>query len=102
LVELTIVPHRSGTANHFEKDYCMASADAEMTKMVRSQIARRSIDASMLNIRCSHGIVYLVGVIKTLRTHPELDLQKEMEHISAGLRSKPGIREIVWDVTQRT
>ena len=79
----------------------MASADAEMTKMVRSQIARRSVDSSMLTVRCSHGIVYLVGVLRTLRTHAELDLQKEMEHISAALRSKPGIREVVWDVTQR-
>jgi hypothetical protein len=80
----------------------MANSDAEMTKMVRSQIARRTIDSSMLNIRCSHGIVYLVGVIRTLRGHTDIDLNKEMEHISAALRSKPGIREVVWDVTQRT
>jgi hypothetical protein len=80
----------------------MGSSDAEMTKMVRSQIARRTIDSSMLNIRCSHGIVYLVGVIRTLRGHTEIDLNKEMEHISTSLRAKPGIREIVWDVTQRS
>ena len=80
----------------------MASADVEMTRMVRSQIARRSIDASMLNIRVSHGIVYLGGIIRTLRTHKEMDLTKEMEHISTVLRSKPGVREIVWEVTQRT
>ena len=80
----------------------MASSDAEMTKMVRSQIARRTIDSSMLNIRCSHGIVYLVGVIRTIRGHSDIDLNKEMEHISTALRAKPGIREIVWDVTQRT
>jgi hypothetical protein len=80
----------------------MASGDAEMTKMVRSQIARRSIDASMLNVRCSHGIIYLVGVIRVLRTHADMDLAKEMELISTALRSKPGVREIVWDVTQRS
>lgn len=80
----------------------MASEDTEMTKMVRSQIARRTIDSSLLTVRCSHGIVYLVGVIRTLRTHADLDLTKEMEHISTVLRSKPGVREIVWEVTQRT
>ena len=80
----------------------MASADVQMTRMVRSQIARRSIDSSLLNVRCSHGIVYLVGVIRVLRTHADMDLQKEMEHISAAIRSKPGVREVVWDVSQRT
>ena len=78
------------------------SADSDMTKMVRSQVARRTIDASMLNIRVSHGIIYFQGVIRTLRSAPDLDLNKEMELISTVLRSKPGVREIVWDVTQRT
>ncbi len=80
----------------------MASDDAAMTRMVRSQVARRSIDASMLNIRVSHGIVYLGGIIRVLRTHADMDLTKEMELISTVLRSKQGVREVIWEVTQRT
>jgi hypothetical protein len=79
-----------------------AGADASLTKMVRSQIARRYIDASLLDIRVSHGLVTLRGVIRVLRTHQEIDLKKEMETISTILRQKAGIREVVWDVTQRT
>jgi hypothetical protein len=80
----------------------MANEDAAMTKMVRSQIARRYIDSSMLDVRVSHGVVRLGGVIRTLRTSPDVDLQKEMETISNILRGKMGIRDIVWEVTQRT
>ena len=80
----------------------MSTQDTADTKMVRSQIARRSVDASQLIIRCSHGIVYLTGVLRTLRTAADLDLQKEMQTISSILRSKAGIRDVVWDVTLRT
>ena len=79
----------------------MASADTELTRMVRSQIGRRSVDASLLDIRVSHGTVYLRGVIRTIRTHAEMDLIAEMAHISTVLRQKPGIRDVVWEVTQR-
>jgi hypothetical protein len=80
----------------------MASTDAAMMKLVRSKIARRSVDSSGLNIRCSHGSVNLVGVIRTIRSSPEIDLRKEMELITTVLRTIPGVRDVVWDVTQRT
>jgi hypothetical protein len=79
-----------------------AGEDASLTKLVRSQIARRYIDSSLLDIRVSHGLVTLRGVIRVLRTHPDVDLQKEMETISIILRQKAGIRDVVWDVTRRT
>lgn len=79
-----------------------AGEDASLTKMVRSQIARRYVDSSLLDIRVSHGLVTLRGVIRVLRTHPDVDLTKEMETISTILRQKAGIRDVVWDVTQRT
>ena len=78
------------------------AADVEATKIARSQISRRSIDTSYLTIRVTHGVCYLTGVIKTLRAHPEVELQKEMEIISTILRGKPGIREVVWETTLRT
>ncbi len=80
----------------------MAVSDAETTKMVRSQIGKRYVDASLLDVRVSHGVVYLRGVLRTLRTHAGLDLNKEMEVISTVLRSKPGVREVVWEATIRT
>jgi hypothetical protein len=80
----------------------MAKDDAASTRMVRSQIARRYIDASLLDIRVTHGVVYLRGVIRTIRTHADMDLQKEMEIISTILRQKQGIRDVIWEVSQRT
>lgn len=79
----------------------LANADTELTRMVRSQIGRRSVDASLLDIRVSHGIVYLRGVLRTIRTHAEMDLMAEMQHISTILKQKAGIREVVWEVVQR-
>jgi hypothetical protein len=79
-----------------------AEGDAALTKLVRSQVARRYIDSSLLDIRVMHGLVTMRGVIRVLRTNPDIDLQKEMDTISTILRQKPGIRDVVWDVTQRT
>jgi hypothetical protein len=55
----------------------------------------------MLDIRVSHGVVHLTGVIRALRTHKDMDLKKEMDVISTILRGKSGIRDVVWEITQR-
>jgi hypothetical protein len=78
----------------------MAVEDAAATRMVRGQIARRYVDASMVDVRVTHGVCYLRGVLRILRTHPEIDLTKEMEHITTILRGK-GIRDVIWEVTLR-
>ena len=79
----------------------MANEDAATTRMVRGQIARRYIDASLLDIRVTHGVVYFRRVIRRLRTHADMDLVKEMEIISTILRQKSGIRDVIWEITQR-
>ena len=79
----------------------MDKGDVALTRMVRGQIARRYIDASLLDVRVSHGIVHLTGVLRVLRTHADMDLKKEMETISVVLRTKSGVRDVVWEVTQR-
>jgi hypothetical protein len=80
----------------------MDKGDIALTRMVRGQVARRYIDASLLDVRVSHGIVHLSGVIRVLRTHKDLDLKKEMDTISVVLRTKQGVRDVVWEVTQRS
>ncbi len=79
----------------------MPAEDAEATRMVRAQITRRYVDSSQLDVRVIHGTVYLRGVLRPLRTHRDIDLQKEMETISHILRQKPGIRKVVWEATIR-
>lgn len=79
----------------------MANENAATTKMVRGQIGRRTIDATQLVIQVSGGIVHFGGVLRPLRTSGNMDMQLEMNNISTILRSKPGVKDVVWDVTLR-
>ncbi len=79
----------------------MPAEDADARRMVRSAIAKRYIDSSLLDVRVTHGVVYVRGVVRKLRAHPEVDLHKEMETISTILRQKASIRDVQWDVTIR-
>ena len=79
----------------------MANDSAAMTKMVRGQIGRRTIDATQLVIQVSGGVVHFGGVLRPLRATGNTDMQQEMNNISTILRQKPGVKEVVWDVTLR-
>jgi len=74
----------------------------EMAKKIRGQIARRYVDASAVNISCVGGSVYLTGVLRSIRTHGDINLKEEMENISKLLRAIPGVRDVHWDVNLRT
>lgn len=80
----------------------MSADNKEMQKKIRGQIARRYVDASMVNVNCVGGTVHLTGVLRNIRTHTGINLKDEMENISKLLRSMPGVRDVVWDVTLRT
>lgn len=71
--------------------------DAQMTRMVQREIARRYVDTTRLDVRAMHGVVYLKGTIKALRGH-ELNLEHEFEVMQRVIRSKPGIRDVIADV----
>lgn len=75
----------------------MPAEDAMMTRMVQREIGRRYIDASRLDVKAFHGVVYLRGQIKGLRGH-NVDLKVELETINRILRGRPGIRDVVMDV----
>jgi hypothetical protein len=79
----------------------MANDSALVTKMVRGQIGRRLIDATQLVIQVSGGVVHFGGVLRPMRGTGNTDMQQEMNNISTILRQKPGIKEVVWDVTLR-
>lgn len=79
-----------------------ASDNKELQKKVRAQIARRYIDTSMLTISVIGGNVRLTGVVSVLRSNPNAELKSEMEQISMILRTVSGVRDVTWDVTQRS
>jgi osmotically-inducible protein OsmY len=80
----------------------MPAYDAEATRRVRAELTRRYIDSSMIDVRVIGGVVHLTGIIRHLRTHRGIDLNLEMDHITHILRQRPGIRDVVWEVTIRS
>jgi hypothetical protein len=79
----------------------LANQFALLTKQARAQVTRRSVDASELTVTVNGTVVHITGVIRPLRSQPNVDLKSEMELISQSLRQRSGISDVVWDVVQR-
>jgi len=79
----------------------MPAENSPATRIARAEITRRNIDSSMLEVRVLGSVCYMSGVVGNLRTHPDLNIKKEMEIITHSLRGKSGIRDVVWDCTIR-
>lgn len=74
--------------------------DIEATRIVRRELARRPIDSSLLHIQISHGLVILRGQVRPLRGH-QLNIEEEMQRIAKAIKQRPGIRDVVLDVTYK-
>ena len=78
----------------------MPAEDSSMTRLVQREVSRRYIDATRLDVKAIHGVIYLRGSIARIRGH-DVDLKKELEIIHRVLRGKTGIRDVIIDVTFR-
>ncbi|MCS7064906.1 MAG: hypothetical protein NZL85_01385 [Fimbriimonadales bacterium] len=78
----------------------MPIEDVEQRRMVLREINKRRIDTSLMDVHVIHGVVYIRGVVRPLRGQP-VDLNQELEIIRRILRQKPGIRDVIIDVTIR-
>lgn len=67
--------------------------EAKMARLVHRIISRRKIDTSRMDIKTSHGVVYLRGRVTKIRGE-NFDLKEEMEVIRKMLRLQQGIREV--------
>lgn len=68
--------------------------------MVRRAILRRCVDVSNLDIRVSHGVVYVRGKVDRIRGyHAEVNLDEELHIIQRILHQQPGVRDVVFEVT---
>jgi len=76
-------------------------ADVALTKLARREFNRRKVDASLADIRASHGVIYIRGVVKSVRGGP-VDPRAECEHIARILKTKPEIRDVVLDCIFRS
>ena len=75
----------------------MADAnDVSATKMLRREFARRPIDISAADLRVSHGVAYVRGVLKPMKG-ASAPMQEMIDHISKALRSRSEFRDVVID-----
>ena len=72
----------------------MRPGDAVLTRKVKSEIIRREVDTSRLEVTVIHGVAYLGGELKETRYNKIPDPKKEMEIIENNIQTINGIRGI--------
>ncbi len=72
----------------------MRPGDAVLTRKVKSEIIRREVDTSRLEVTVIHGVAYLGGELKETRYNKIPDPKKEMEIIENTIEGINGIRGI--------
>jgi hypothetical protein len=75
--------------------------DVENTKIVRREFIRRKVNVNQADVRVSHGVVYIRGVIRAEKNAEYTDVKAETEKIARIVRQKSSIREVVIDVIYR-
>jgi hypothetical protein len=72
----------------------MRPQDARLTRRVRSEIIRRELDTTRLEVKVIHGVAYLGGELRPVRPRKLEDPKKEMEIIETVILQIHGIRGI--------
>ena len=75
-------------------------ADAAATKILRREFSRRPIDITSADLRVSHGVAYVRGVVKAMKG-AEMSVKEMMDIISKSLRGRPEFRDVVIDCIVR-
>jgi len=76
--------------------------DVRGTKHARSEFSRRGIDLTQADLRVMHGICYVRGSVRALRSANIPDLRSEMEKIAKILKTKQEIKDVIMDCIYRT
>lgn len=79
----------------------MSEEDLRASKFARSLFAKRAIDATRADIRVSHGVLYVRGMLARMANAEYSDLETEVENMAKVLRGRSEIREVVIDVAYR-
>jgi len=67
---------------------------------MRREFSRRGLDITGADLRCSHGVAYIKGTIKSTK-ETQGDVKSVVDLISRVLRQHPSIRDVVVDATLR-
>lgn len=74
------------------------SANLEMTRMVRREMGRHSLDCGEVQISASHGTITLHGRVRAMRGHEDA-FESSLNGFLKALRTRPGIRDVVAEWT---
>lgn len=75
--------------------------DTAATKTVRSEFGKRMLDTTQADLRVTHGVCYIRGVVKPIKGGNP-DVKAELELISKVLRARPGIKDVIIDCAIRS
>ena len=75
-------------------------SDVAATKLLRREFARRAIDISAADLRVSHGVAYVKGVLRPMKGASE-SMADMLSHISKSLRGRGEFRDVVIDCVIR-
>lgn len=67
-------------------------------RIARSEFARRGIDISRADLYVMHGVLYMRGQIKPMKSASFTDFEHELGLVQKILRQRPEIRDLVMDV----
>jgi osmotically-inducible protein OsmY len=70
------------------------AAEKETQLLIRREMARRTLDTTMVDVYVSHGVVYLRGTVRAIRGQ-NTDLKQEVTNLLTVLKQKSGIRDVV-------
>jgi hypothetical protein len=74
----------------------LATADRSIVQAVRREFVRRqSIDASMVDVRCTNGVVEIAGTLRLTGFARNTDLETEWKTVRELVMRVHGVRDIV-------
>ena len=76
-------------------------SDVHALKQVRSVLSRRGIDASRADVRVKGGVCYIRGIVKAIPSAHISDIETEMQQVAHIIRQKPGITNVVLEISSR-
>ncbi len=73
----------------------VATGDRSIVQTVRREFIRRqSLDASMVDVRCTNGVVEIAGTLR-LTSYADADLETEWNKLREIIARVHGVRDVV-------
>jgi hypothetical protein len=80
----------------------MVDAQArEAQRAARTIMNKHGLDVSRATISVQHGICHIRGIVGAMAGYKITDVQAEVERVGQFIRQKPGIRQVVVEISLR-